>query len=434
MSTTTAADVAHLWRRAAFGISPHQAERRAGRPWETLVAELVDPPAAPMPRPPLIDDPNAGEWERVYQVIDMWIDHMATTTTPGAEKLTWFWHNHFTSSADKVGWGWDIYRQLALLRGHAQGGFRDLMATITLDGAMIFYLDNDQNTVWSVNENFARELLELFTIGIGHYSQSDVRAVARSFTGWNLDWEGGRYPMFFPGRHDNGTKRVLAHSGNWNANDIFNILCNSTHRPQIARHVVRRLWEQWAYPDPSDALVDALATAVLADGFTGRSFARSVLLHPEFRSTRARQAHVRTPLEIAVALMKATRLTADDLSVQWTLRNAGHCPYFPPNVSGWPSSRALLTTSTWWQLGDLHDRTAWHAAQQTPLLMPDTRAFAPADAAARMLRYANITAPSNALIAEIASVISTLRPATGSDAERAGAHLAVTLHGAFARA
>src|SRR5690606_12987890 len=157
MATTPDA-VAHLWSRAAFGIDADGADDRAGRPWAELVDELVEPVAAPMPRPAALDDPalaGEGELMRALFVAGGWSEHMVTTPTPGAEKLTWFWHGHFTTSLAKVMWGEGTFVQLNTLRSKGQGPFRGLLGDMAVDAAMCLYLDNVLNLAGRMNENFA---------------------------------------------------------------------------------------------------------------------------------------------------------------------------------------------------------------------------------------------------------------------------------------
>ena len=434
MADTTPADITHLWRRAAFGIDANGADDRAGRTWDELVAELVDPAAAGMARPAALDDPTltgSGEFFRALCVSTAWIDHMAATPTPGAEKLVWFWHNHFTTSLGEIMWGEGINRQLTTLRLRAQGSFRTLLGGIVVDSAMCFYLDNVSNVAGYTNENLARELLELFTVGVDHYTQADVLGAARSLTGHNVDWSGSLLPRFYPEAHDNGSKTVLGATGNFDANGLCDVLCNATNRVLVARWICRRLWSAWAYPAPSTALVDELAQAVLADDFTGRSFARAVLRHPEFRSTQARTALLRTPLEVAVALAKVTGTKPSDVAAAMSLGGSAHLPYLPPNVGGWPSAQNLMSPQAWWQLGRLHIATTWLAYVATPSRIPATAGLAPEDAARTMLRWAGIVDASAATVTGIAAYISTVR-ASSPASEPQMAAMAATLSPDFA--
>ncbi|HET6664758.1 MAG TPA: DUF1800 family protein, partial [Acidimicrobiales bacterium] len=208
------AEISFLWRRAGFGISVAGAEARTSRTWTQLVDELVEPAAVPMARPASFADPNASTFDREKDLTVSWLTHMATTPTPGAEKLAWFWHHHFACSIRKFVHPHLAFRQLAVLQANGQGPFRTLLGNVVLDSAMLLFLDNHLNTVGRTNENLARELLEVFTLGTGAYTQSDVTGVARSLTGHTLVWEDPELPARFdPALHDAGTKTVLGRTG-----------------------------------------------------------------------------------------------------------------------------------------------------------------------------------------------------------------------------
>lgn len=405
MANTTPADVTHLWRRAAFGIDADGAESRAGTAWDVLVDELLDPPPAPMPRPPALDDPalHGLELFRALAVAAAWLDHMAATPTPGAEKLTWFWHNHFTTSIVKVMWGEGIHRQLTTLRNGAQGPFRSLLGAMVVDSAMCFYLDNVSNVVGAINENFGRELLELFTVGVGNYTQADVVGAAKSLTGHNVDWLGTLEPRYYPEWHDNSVKTVLGATGRFNADGLCDVICNPTNRVHVARRIARKLWSAWAYPNPPATLVDAVASTALANGFTGTAFARAVLLHPDFRSARARAGLVRTPVEFIVALAKVSGTTPTNLGASTVLSNTNHHPYLPPNVGGWPEADGLATTQAWWQLGTVHGLAAIQAS------LPATAGLPPEEAATAALRRVGIVDPAPETVSALATYVQTVR-------------------------
>lgn len=412
---TTAADVSHLWRRAAFGISAADADARAGRSWDALVAELVDPDPAPMARPPALDDPAYAEqeWYRGLAVTNGWVDHMATTPTPGAEKLTWFWHGMLPTSVGDVQWGEGLFRQLTTLRTRAQGPFRDLLHDMAIDAAMAFYLDNVANVVGQLNENLGRELLELFSVGVGNYTQDDVVAAARCLTGHNVDWRGSLLPRFYPEYHDAGEKVVLGVAGNFDAAGLVDVLCSGDRALLCARNVARRLWSAWAYPSPSATLVDDLARRALADGATGRAHARAVLLHPEFRSTRARTELVRTPLELVVAMGKLAGTAPSTLDGVNALWRAGHLPYSPPNVGGWPGARSMQVVGTFWELAPIASN-AVTAARARPGGLPNTGGTT-TNAARNALRWAGVLEPSSATLRAMAGFLQVVRSNSPAD-------------------
>ncbi|MEZ5450008.1 MAG: DUF1800 family protein [Thiolinea sp.] len=173
-----------------------------------------------------------------------WLEQIHHSTNPLQERMTLFWHNHFTSSLQTVQWPQLMYRQNQLLRTHALGNFADLLHAIWGDPAMLIYLDGSKNPLRKPNENFARELLELFTLGEGHYSEADIVSAARAFTGW-------RYAVrrdeveFVPKQHDNGNKQFLGRAGNFGAEDIINILLE---QPRTAEFIAEKFWRHFINP------------------------------------------------------------------------------------------------------------------------------------------------------------------------------------------
>jgi hypothetical protein len=175
-----------LLRRAGFGASNAQVATLAAQPWDTTVDQLLDFTSAPADvEPAFLTDADKADWEKEYLLQQWWLDRMATSPTPLQEKLTLFWHGHFATANYKVTDMLLMYRQNALFRASAAGNFRDLVQAMSLQPAMLLWLDNDSNVAGEPNENFARELMELFTLGVNEYSQADVVASARAWTGYN---------------------------------------------------------------------------------------------------------------------------------------------------------------------------------------------------------------------------------------------------------
>ena len=211
--STPAADVAHLLRRAGFeGTS---AEIAALTPMDlpAIVDTLLDFTPNPADTPPAsLGDPNKGDWERMQDLIKWWLDRMATVPHPLQEKLALFWHGHFATQVSKVGSAKDMFDQNHLFRTAGAGSFESLVQQMSLQVAMLIYLDNDPNSKGSPNENFARELLELFTLGVNQYTQADVVAAARAWTGHNVDYDANpRVYRFYPERHDTVEQDLHGH-------------------------------------------------------------------------------------------------------------------------------------------------------------------------------------------------------------------------------
>ncbi len=356
------ADVAHLLRRAGFGGSKAQVATLAAQPWATTVDQLLDFSSAPADvQPAYLTDPGAGDWEKEYQLQQWWLDRMATSTAPLQEKLTLFWHGHFATANYKVADMLLMYRQNALFRADATGNFRDLVQAMSLQPAMLIWLDNDPNEKGSPNENFARELMELFTLGVNRYTQSDVVASARAWTGHNtLDSDREQY-HFYASRHDTGMKTFMGVTKNWDGPDIIDsILGTDATRKQIAaRFIATKMWSFFAYPDPEPDVVNTLTTAFLANDLVIEDLVRAIFMHPDFVSTKAKQGLVRTPAEWVAASMRVLETAGDAVNPQWYMEDMGQQLFEPPNVSGWRPNDYWLTTSRLWARATWAANVVW---------------------------------------------------------------------------
>ncbi len=356
------ADIAHLLRRAGFGGTPSQIATLAAQPWATTVDQLLDFSSAPADtEPAFLTDANLGDWEKEYKLQHWWLDRMATTTTPLQEKLTLFWHGHFATANYKVTDMLLMYRQNALFRSMASGSFRDLVQQMSLQPTMLIWLDNDPNTKGHPNENFARELMELFTLGVNEYTQADIVASARAWTGHNtLDGDRTQY-HFYPTRHDTGQKTFMGVTQNWDGPDIINFLLrdDAAHTQIASRFIAKKMWAFFAYPDPDPSLVATLGDAFLAADFSIAALVRAIFNHPEFLSTQAKQGLVRSPSEWIVACMRAVGITSDDANPQWWMEDMGQQLFEPPDVSGWRPNGYWLTTSRIWARANWAGYIVW---------------------------------------------------------------------------
>ncbi|MBI5753201.1 MAG: DUF1800 domain-containing protein, partial [Hydrogenophilales bacterium] len=193
--------------------------------------------------------------ERGVEMRGWWFQEMLATPTPLTERMTLFWHNHFVSSQQKVKSAQMMYRQHVLLRRYALGNFGELLHAVSKDPAMIVYLDNASNRRGQPNENFAREVMELFTLGVGQYTEQDIQEAARAFTGWSLDRSSGDF-RFYRLLHDGGAKTVLGRSGDFDGDAVLDILLA---QPQTAEFISAKLWREFASPDPDVKEVQRLA-------------------------------------------------------------------------------------------------------------------------------------------------------------------------------
>jgi uncharacterized protein (DUF1800 family) len=344
------ADIAHLLRRAGFGGTAAQIATLASQDWATTVDQLLDFSAAPADTEPAFLTSDLGDWEKEFNLQAWWLDRMATSTTPLQEKLTLFWHGHFATANSKVDDALLMYRQNSLFRSMASAGFRDLVQQMSLQPAMLIWLDNDPNEKGNPNENFARELMELFTLGVDQYTQDDVVASARAWTGHNtLDSDRTQY-HFYPNRHDYGLKTFMGVTQAWDGPDIVNFILRDdpTHKNIAARFIATKMWEFFAYPNPDGYVIADLAYAFLTSDLSIAALVRAIFNHPAFLSPAAKQGLVRTPVEWVVACIRAVGMSATDANPQWWMSDMGQQLFEPPNVSGWRPNEYWLTTSRLW--------------------------------------------------------------------------------------
>ncbi|HEX4704195.1 MAG TPA: DUF1800 family protein, partial [Pseudonocardiaceae bacterium] len=251
-------------------------------------------------------------------------------------------HSHFATSVQKVQRPELMAGQNQLFRRMAAGNFEQLAQAVAKDPAMLLWLDAATNVKAHPNENFARELMELFTLGIGNYSETDVKEAARAFTGWRLNPSTTSWTLAAR-QHDTATKTVLGQTGDWSGEDVIHIVTNA---PPSAPYVVSRLWGHLAYPvTPLDPIVAELAPS-FARTHDLTALLRSMLLHPKFVSDLARTGLVKQPVEWCVGILRVLGLTDGARRLAAALRGLGQVPFDPPNVGGWPQNGYWLTTAS----------------------------------------------------------------------------------------
>lgn len=351
MSDFTRSDVAHLLRRAGFSSLPAEVDAVAGEAaWSDVVDRVLDPSAnPPETTPPELVDTTAPEGPQVVAAIGAWLGRMATTPTPLVEKVTFFWHGILTSSAPEVEPLW-LWRQIQTWRRLGLGDVHDLLQAMAIDPAMLDYLDNASNVKAAPNENFARELMELFTMGNGTFTEADVVAMARAWTGHNLNQAAGTY-VFRPSQHDTGQKALFGITRNWDGPEALTEIVRGSKQPVCARYLAGRIWSFFAAPNPPAPLLDQLRDDFIAAGMDVRALLRTIFLRPEFRDAATRTALVRSPVEWEVAIMRATGLAPAELGLAGLQQRLGQVPLRPPNVSGWRQNRAWISSSAMWAKG-----------------------------------------------------------------------------------
>lgn len=364
MSASTDWQLAHLYRRAGFGAGPGDMARAAAVGYAATVEQLLNTSgpddADAVPLPDLIPAyfgpaPTADQRTKIQQQSALqarqltlwWLDRMVASKKPLTEKLTWLWHGLFATSNEKVGSAQLMAQQNQFLRHNGAAGFETLVQGIFKDPATMVWLDSNTNRKGRPNENFSRELMELFTLGIGNYTDLDVREGARAFTGWVVD-QAAVSTQLVRDRADYDTKTFLGRSGPFRGEDIVSIL---VHEPASAVHVTTRLWSRLAWPVArDDAIVSELAPRYAAD-LDIKNLVRSILLHPRFLSNDARVGLLKEPVEWVVGALRALGLTATRMQtgsspILTTLGLLSQTPFYPPSVGGWPQNTYWLSTQT----------------------------------------------------------------------------------------
>jgi uncharacterized protein (DUF1800 family) len=376
--TIPLADAAHLLRRVGFGGSAMEVQALASSgDWPTVVEKMLDTSAAPpVNRPAMIDDREQNGYQRWVQATQWWIDRMTSTPAPLAERMVLFFHNHFVSGTDKV----DIallVKQHDVFRAGGLGDYHALVQQVSVDPAMLLYLDNAANVAGKENENFAREVMELFTMGNFTFAETDVISMARAWTGHGLDKDRRRYE-FHADRHDTGAKTLFGISRNWDGPAALTEIVTGSKKQVAAEFLTAKLWSYLAYPRPAAALVTELANKFIAAKYDLKALVRAMLLHPQFLSAEARAPMVRSPIEWFVAAQKALQMKAADSHPEWWLSGMGQQPFLPPNVAGWKQNGYWLSTSAYWSRGAFAGNVRWKARDAG--IFADVEDMTPAEA------------------------------------------------------
>lgn len=283
--------------------------------------------------------------EQALELVGWWIERMAGTFWPLREKMTLFWHGHFATSLEKVRQTPLMARQNELFRRHALGSFRDLTKEVAEDPAMMIYLDTAGSRRQSPNENFARELMELFTLGEAHYTEDDIRQSARAFTGWNFRPIMPE-PRFVPFQHDDGEKTFFGKTGRWRGGDIVDIIFE---QPQCAKFITAKLWRFFVSDAPPDeATHTALAEELRKADWKLAPWLRTVFNSAAFYDAEVMRTQIKSPVQFLLQMRKQLEMPAKvpPFVLAGALQQLGQVPFRPPNVAGWEGGRAWINTST----------------------------------------------------------------------------------------
>lgn len=336
--------VAQLTREQAVGRLLSGAGKSAITPPPDWVEDRIVPPRELRA---MSDEQRKTERDlllrRGLELREWWLQEMLATASPLTEKMTLFWHNHFVSGQQKVRYPQLMYRQNALLRRHALGNFGDLLHAVAKDPAMVIYLDSASNRKAQPNENFAREVMELFTLGEGQYTERDVKEAARAFTGWSIDPARGEF-LFRRLQHDDGVKTVLGRSGNFDGDAVLDILLA---QPQTAEFIVGKLWREFVSPVPDPQAVKRVAGVFRDSRYDIRPTLHALLTSEAFYAQQNRAALIKSPVELVVGTLRQFGFTTGALTpFVFTTARLGQNIFSPPNVKGWPGGEAWINSTT----------------------------------------------------------------------------------------
>jgi uncharacterized protein (DUF1800 family) len=332
---------AHLLRRAGFGGSEADVARIAALGMAGAVDSLLHPAGPDADFPPYPDVAVLYDPKKARQATQLWwLDRMLRTNRPLVEKMTLFWHGHFATSVQKVQPP-AMVGQINLFRRFGLGRFPALLSAVTRDPAMLIWLDNRANAKAHPNENYAREVMELFALGLGNYTEDDVKEAARAFTGWTVDKN--QQAAFVPARHDDGIKTVLGKSGRHDADDVIAIIVS---QPIHQRFLAHKLLEFFVYSDPEPELIEAVAQVYAVSGFDVARTVGTILRSNVFYSPRAYRAIPKSPIEFAVGTLRYIGAQTVPPNLPYQLARMGQEPLNPPSVKGWDGGPAWINTST----------------------------------------------------------------------------------------
>jgi uncharacterized protein (DUF1800 family) len=353
----------HLLDRAGFGATPAEVQAFAPLERHVAVARLlggarresalqppafVDEPFVPFSRLRTLDaeERQREQRRRVEEALalrEWWMREMLTTPSPLTERMTLFWHNHFATSQQKVRSAALMYHQNALLRREALGNFATLLHAVARDPAMLIYLDNARSRRQAPNENFAREVMELFTLGEGHYTERDIKEAARAFTGWSLDPGTGTF-LLRPAWHDEGAKTVLGKAGNFDGDEVLDVLLA---RDETAEFIVAKLWREFVSPAPQEREVKRLAKVFRDARYEVKPLLAALFESEAFWSEANRATLIKSPVDLVVGTLRAFEVHPLDLRpAVVTTAALGQNLFAPPNVKGWPGGERWINSAT----------------------------------------------------------------------------------------
>lgn len=348
MSLTPEQEIYHLLRRTGFGPSPAEFTKYLAMGYEAAVAALLDDEKITETL-----DPTGGianfDATKLDHLRLLWMYKMLNSQKQLHEKMVFFWHDHFacqSSSVENAAWMW---RQNELFRANAFADFKTLLLSVAKDPAMMTQLDTIRNSKGSPNENYAREIMELHSLGVGNYTETDIKEAARCFTGWRFNSTTGDFSIS-TGSHDNGSKTIfptlpapVAKTGNLNGDDVVDSV---VRHPACPPFLVGKLYRFFVGETVDGDSLNAALAIYTSSGFSVREVLRSLLLSKAFRSEASYRSRVKSPLEFLIGAIKHLGIGTVPLRAPAMLREQAMDLFEPPSVKGWPDSRDWVGTTS----------------------------------------------------------------------------------------
>ncbi len=339
VSLTEREKIAHLMRRASFGITEAELDQFEAKGLDRTITELVNYPPNDLKVDEAIAKMNL-DLTKLGNLQTWWITRMILSERPLLEKMTLFWHGLFATSIRKVENPSYMLQQNQFFRDNALGDFRDILVGISKDPAMLIWLDSNSNRRGAPNENYAREVMELFSMGVGNYTEADVKEAARAFTGWHLSRDG---KFIFNGNlHDYGAKTFLGEKGNFDGTDIIDAIVKNRAN---ARFIAKRLFSFFAYENPETEVIDKFADVYSKNNRSIKAVVEAILRSDEFYSPKAVFTTIRSPVDLVVSGRRLVGGAVNAGIMLASMRRTGQELFAPPDVSGWHTGMAWISTA-----------------------------------------------------------------------------------------
>ncbi len=337
----------HLLSRCLFGYTSKDITFALSYSLDNYVDNVLLA-SRPAPNPPaewVSEAPSTTDQTTIVlkrrDLINWWIDLMLKRNHSLQEKMVLFWHNHFVSEMIKVGFPQRMYWQNVLFRTYAFGNFKNLTKAITIDPAMLVYLDGVLNIKQKPNENYGRELLELFTLGIGNYTEDDVKAAARSLTGWQVS---ELKPVFNPNRFDNTDKTFLGVTNNFTYETLIDVIFT---KPQAAEHICKKLYKEFVFHVPNMNFVKKMADILVKADFEIKPLLSFLFKSDHFYDSQFRGSRIKSPVELVIGTLKSLNVKVSEYGyLADTLRQLQQNLFNPPDVRGWEGQRRWVSSAT----------------------------------------------------------------------------------------